>query len=77
VTVRRRVSATDVITVCGPKIALGRSRAGQTIAVRVSQDVLAIELDDHEVRTTPRTTSRPAWQLKAHRPHGSARAATP
>jgi hypothetical protein len=77
VTVKRRVSATGVITVCGQKVSLGRAAAGQTITVHVSHDTLAVEVDDREVRTIPRTTTRPAWQREAHRPHGSARAATP
>jgi hypothetical protein len=36
--------------VCGQKIALGRARAGHTVAVRVSDITLAIELDDAETR---------------------------
>jgi hypothetical protein len=44
------------------------------MTVHVSQDVLAVELDDQETRTITRTTSTPAWQLKAHRPHRRARA---
>lgn len=65
VTVRWRVSATGVITVCGQKGALGRARARQTITVDVSHDTLAVALDD-ETKTIAGTTSRPAWQLKAH-----------
>jgi transposase InsO family protein len=73
VTVRRRASATGVFTVCGQKVSLGRPHAGQTITVHVSQDTLAVELDD-ETLTIARTTSRPAWQLKPHRPHRRAAA---
>jgi hypothetical protein len=73
VTVRRRVSATGVFTVCGQKVSLGRSHAGRTVTVHVSQSVLAVKLDD-ETKTIARTTSRPPWQLKAHRPHRGARA---
>jgi len=68
VTVQRRASATGMICVCGQKVALGRQHAGQTVTVHVSQDVLAVELDG-ETRTIRRTTSRPVWQYKAHRPH--------
>ena len=68
VTVQRRASATGVFTVCGQKVSIGRQHAGETITVHVAQDTLAVELDD-ETLTIARTTSRPAWQLKAHRPH--------
>ncbi len=33
VRVQRRASATGVIVVCGQKVALGRSHAGQTVAI--------------------------------------------
>jgi hypothetical protein len=51
VRVQRRASATDVIVVCGQKIALGRVHARQTLSIAVSDTTLAIELDDAE---TPR-----------------------
>jgi RimJ/RimL family protein N-acetyltransferase len=55
----------------------GRPQAGHRITVHVSHEVLVVELDDQEIRTITRTTTRPAWRRKAHRPHGSARAAGP
>jgi hypothetical protein len=76
VTLKRRASATGVFTVCGQKVSLGRPHAGQTITVHVSQDTLAVELDD-ETLTIARTTTRPASQLKPHRPHRRAKAAAP
>jgi hypothetical protein len=54
------VNATGVIIACGQKVALGRPHAGQTITVHASQDTLAVELDDQEIRTITRPTSRPA-----------------
>lgn len=63
--VQRRASATGVIVVCGQKIALGR--AGQTLAVAVSETPLAIELDA-EPRVVRRTTTKPVRNIKADRP---------
>jgi transposase InsO family protein len=68
VTVQRTVSATGVITVCRQPVALGRVHAGRTVRVHVSEDTLAIELDE-ETRTVRRTTSRPVVVVKANRPH--------
>jgi transposase InsO family protein len=66
--VQRRVSAAGVIMVCGQKIALGRSRAGQTVTIAVSDTTLAIELDDTETRITRRTTTKAVRNIKADRP---------
>jgi hypothetical protein len=66
--VQRRVSATGVIMVCGQKIALGRTHAGQTVTVAVSDTTLAIELDDAETRVMRRTTATPVRNIKADRP---------
>jgi hypothetical protein len=66
--VQRRVSATGVIMVCGQKIALGRTHAGQTVTVAVSGTTLAIELDDAETRVVRRTTATPVRNIKADRP---------
>jgi hypothetical protein len=44
--------------VCGQKIALGRTHAGQTLTVAVSETTLAIELDDAETGAVRRTTTR-------------------
>jgi hypothetical protein len=40
--VQRRASATGLIMVCGQKIALGRTHAGQTVTVHVSDTTLAV-----------------------------------
>jgi hypothetical protein len=56
-----------VITVCRQHIALGRIHAGRTVSVHVSEQTLAIELDD-ETRTIRRTTRRPVVVVKANRP---------
>ena len=61
---QRRASATGVIVVCGQKIALGRTHAGQTVAVAVSDTTLAIELDDAETRVVRRTTTKPVRNIK-------------
>jgi hypothetical protein len=68
VRVQRRASATGVIVVCGQKIALGRTHAGQTLTVAVSDTTLAIELDDAETRVVRRTTTKPVRNIKADRP---------
>jgi hypothetical protein len=68
VTVQRTVSATGVITVCRQHVSLGRSHAGRTVSVHVSEHTLAIELDG-ETRTVRRTTNRPVVVIKASRPH--------
>jgi hypothetical protein len=68
VTVQRRASATGVITVCGQQVALGRPAAHRTLNVHVSEHTLAIELRE-EVRTIPRTTSKPVRILKGSRPY--------
>jgi hypothetical protein len=44
--------------VCGQKIALGGTHAGQTLTVAVSETTLAIELDDAETGAVRRTTTR-------------------
>jgi hypothetical protein len=62
--VQRRTSATGLIMVCGQKIALGRSHAGQNVTVHVSDTTLAIELDDAEARVVRRTTT-PVRNIKA------------
>jgi hypothetical protein len=68
VRVQRRASATGVIVVCGQKIALGRTHAGHTVTVNVSDSTLAIELDDAETRVVRRTTTTPVRNIKADRP---------
>jgi len=65
---QRRASATGVMLVCGQKIALGRTHAGQTIAIAVSDTTLRIELDDAETRVVRRTTTKPVRNIKGDRP---------
>jgi hypothetical protein len=64
----RRASATGVIVVCGQKIALGRTHAGHTLTIAVSDTTLAIELDDAQTRVVRRTTTTPVRNIKADRP---------
>jgi hypothetical protein len=66
--VQRRASATGLIMVCGQKIALGRSHAGQTVTVHVSDTTLAIEFDDAETRVVRSTTTTPVRNIKADQP---------
>jgi hypothetical protein len=68
VRVQRRASTTGVIVVCGQKISLGRTHAGQTLTIAVSDTTLAIELDDAETRVVRRTTTTPVRNIKADRP---------
>ena len=73
VRVQRRASATGVIMVAGQKAALGRSHAGQTVTVHVSDTTLAIEFADGDTRVIRRTTTQPVRSIKGQRP----RTATP
>jgi hypothetical protein len=68
VTVQRRASGNDLITVAGQQVALGRTHAGQTVTVRVSETVLAIELPDAETMTVRRATDQPMRSIKGQRP---------
>jgi hypothetical protein len=43
--------------VCGQKITLGGSHAGQTLTVAVSDTTLAVEFDGAETRVVRRTTT--------------------
>jgi transposase InsO family protein len=67
VTAQRRASATGVIVVCGQRVALGRIHAHRTLTIHVSETMLAIELDDQEVRTIRRTTTKPLRNIKSSR----------
>jgi transposase InsO family protein len=67
VTVQRRASATGLITVCGQKIALGRTHAGAQVLVHVAETTLTVEVGD-DVRTLRRTTTNPVVQRKGQRP---------
>ena len=67
VTTQRRASATGVIVVCGQRVALGRINAHRTLPIHVSETTLAIELDDQEVQTVRRTTTKPLRNIKSSR----------
>jgi hypothetical protein len=55
--------------VCGQQVgALGRTHAGQTVTVHVSDTTLAVELDDGEPRIYRRTTTTTVRNIKAIRP---------
>lgn len=66
--VQRRASNTGVIMVCGQQVALGRTHAGQTVSVHVSETTLAVELGDGEPRIFRRTTTTAVRNIKAIRP---------
>ena len=66
--VQRRASNTGVIMVCGQQVTLGRTHAGQTVTVHVSDTTLAVELDDGEPRIFRRTTTTAVRNIKAVRP---------
>jgi transposase-like protein len=68
VRVQRRASATGVIMVAGQKIALGRTRAGQTVTVLASDTTLTIKDEDGETQIIGRTTTQPVRSVKAQRP---------
>ena len=66
--VQRRTSNTRVIMVCGQQVAIGRTRAWQTVSGHVSDTTLTVELDDGEPRVFRRTTTTPVRHIKANRP---------
>ena len=68
VRVQRRASNTGVIMVVGQKVALGRSCAGQTVTVLVSDTTLAVEFADGDARVIRRTTTQPVRSIKGQRP---------
>jgi hypothetical protein len=68
VTAQRVASNTGVIMVAGQKIALGRIHKHQTVTVLVSENTLAVELDDGDVRVIRRTTTQPVRSIKGQRP---------
>jgi hypothetical protein len=72
VRVQRRASATGVIMVAGQKIALGRTRAGQTVTVLATDTTLTIEHEDGETQVVPRTTTQPVRSIKGQRPRAAA-----
>ena len=68
VRVQRRASNTGVVMVVGQKVALGRVHAYRTVTIAVSENTLAIELDDGETRVVRRTTTLAVRNIKANRP---------
>jgi Integrase core domain len=69
--VQRRASATGVIMVAGQKTALGRTHAGQTVTVLVSDTTLAVEFSDGETQVVNRTTTQPVRSIKGQRPRAA------
>lgn len=68
VRVQRRASNTGVIVVAGQKIALGRTHAGHTVTVTVSETTINVELPDGDTRTVRRTTTAAIRSIKGQRP---------
>ncbi|WP_435825979.1 IS481 family transposase [Micromonospora zamorensis] len=67
VPVQRRASNSGVVMVVGQKVALGRTHAGKTVTIEVTDTDLTIHTDagPHTVR---RTNDQPVRSIKAHRP---------
>jgi hypothetical protein len=58
--------------VAGQKIALGRTRARQTVTVLATDTTLTIEHEDGETQVVPRTTTQPVRSIKGQRPRAAA-----
>nr|WP_257004811.1 hypothetical protein [Streptomyces sp. Tue6028] len=67
VRVQRRISATGTVMVCRQVVSLGRTYAGQTVTVHVSETTITVELDG-QVRVIRRTTDVPVRNVKANKP---------
>ncbi|MET7607807.1 IS481 family transposase, partial [Streptomyces avermitilis] len=67
VRVQRRVSATGTVMVCRQVVSLGRTYAGQTVTVHVTESTISVELDG-QVRVVRRTTDVPVRNVKANKP---------
>jgi hypothetical protein len=65
VAVQRRVSDTGVVMVARQTVALGRTHAGKTVTVDVTDLVVACDDGPHTVR---RTNTLPIRNLRANRP---------
>ncbi|GAB3952512.1 hypothetical protein [Micromonospora vulcania] len=65
--VQRRASNSGVVMVVGPKVALGRTHAGKTVTIEVTDTDLTIHTDSGP-RTVKRTNGQPVRSNKAHRP---------
>ena len=61
-----------MILVAGQTVALGRSHAGQTVTVLVSENTLAVEFPDGDTRVIRRTTTQPVRSIKGQRPRTAA-----
>jgi hypothetical protein len=70
--VQRRASNTGVIMVAGQKVSLGRLHQHRTVTVTVSDNTLAIDLGDGDVKVVRRTTSQPVRSIKGQRPRTAA-----
>ena len=57
VRVQRRADNSDVIMVCGQKIALGRLHKHKTVTITVSETTLAIDPADEDTRIVRRTVA--------------------
>lgn len=68
VRVQRRISSQGTIMVCRQVISLGRTYAGQTVAVHVADSTITVELDG-QVRVIRRTTDLPVRHIKADKPY--------
>ncbi|MEV2187362.1 IS481 family transposase, partial [Streptomyces sp. NPDC047966] len=68
VRVQRRISAVGTIMVCRQVVSLGRTYAGQTVTVHVSDTTITVDLDG-QVRVIRRTTDIPVRHVKANKPH--------
>ncbi|MFP1630075.1 IS481 family transposase [Streptomyces sp. 5K101] len=67
VRVQRRISTTGTIMVCRQVVSLGRTYAGQTVTVHVTDSTITVELDG-QVRVIRRTTDVPVRNVKANKP---------
>jgi hypothetical protein len=54
--------------VAGQTAALGRSHAGQTVTIHVSDTTLTVEFTDGDSRVIRRTTTQPVRSIKGQRP---------
>lgn len=62
----RRVPADGVAMVAGQRLRIGRAYAGQTVTVAIEDTVFRVLLDDVELSTHPRKTTKPVTRYKGH-----------
>jgi hypothetical protein len=65
--VQRRASSTGVVMVAWQTVPLGRTHAGKTLTIDVTETDLTVHRDDGP-RTIRRTNDKPITRIKAHRP---------